>query len=66
MYEKHKGIHMEMLLNVSLCTRLHSKAKLTKTSEFGTKKGLLQNHARRMGELCPKPSNSCKHLVKHF
>lgn len=66
MYEKHKGIHMEMLLNVSLCARLHSKAKLIKTLEFGTKKGLLQNHARRMGELCPKPSNSCKRFGKAF
>lgn len=66
MHEKHKGIHMEMILNASLCARLHSKAKLTKTSEFGTKKGLLQNHARRMGELCPKPLNSYKHFGRAF
>lgn len=63
---KYKGIHMEMLLNARLCARLHSKAKLNKTSEFGTKKGLLQNHARRMGELPPKPSNSCKSFGKPF
>lgn len=56
MDEKHKGIHMEMLLNASLCAILPSKAKLTKTSEFGTKKGLLQNHARREWVSCaPNP-----------
>ena len=35
----------------------HSEAKQTKTSEFGAEKGLLQDQARRTGDLCSKTLN---------
>ena len=33
---------------------MHSKAKQTEMSEFGTEKGLLQGPARRKGSLYPQ------------
>ena len=63
---KYKGIHMEMLLNARLCARLHSNAKLNKTSEFGTKKGLLQNMQGEWVSCPPNPQIPVRVLVNHF
>ena len=44
---------------------MHSEAKHIET-EFGAKKGLLQDHSRRIGSLYSKDLNSLKDLREEF
>ena len=57
---------MEVIPKLKSCARHIVRPNITKTSEFGTEKGLLQNETRRWVTLALKTPNSPRVSAKHF